>query len=116
MNETIEENEVDPIRKCNTCKQYKPRNQFYRYRYCKRCHIISFISNHLLEARVANHLNLSIDELNNILNNNMNDPTRNELGEHERYDEVMLLMTGRNLPYSTVITNNIINNYLDESI
>jgi hypothetical protein len=116
MNETNQENVEDPIRKCNTCKQYKPRNQFYRYRYCKRCHIISFIRNHLLEARVANHLNLSINELNNILTNNMNDPTRNEIGEHERYDEVMLLMTGHNLPSSTVITDDIISSYLDESI
>jgi hypothetical protein len=46
----------------------------------------------------------------------MNDPTRNEIGEHERYDEVMLLMTGHNLPSSTVITDDIISSYLDESI
>jgi hypothetical protein len=111
-----EANEVDPVRKCNSCKQYKQRNEFYRYRNCKKCHITSFIRNHLLEARVANHLNLSIDELNNILNNNMNDPTRNDLGEHERYEEVMLLMTGHNMQPSTVITDDIISSYLDESI
>jgi hypothetical protein len=111
-----EENDGDPMRKCYTCKVYKSKSLFYKYRFCKRCHITSYITSHLLNARVANHLNLSIDELNNILNNIDNDPTRNGLGEHERYDEVMLLMTGHNLPPSTVITNEIISEYLGDDI
>ena len=114
MNEDSDTNEGDPMRKCYTCEVFKPRSLFYKYRYCKKCHITSHINSHLLNARVANHLNLSIDELNNILINTDNDPSRNGLGEHERYDEVMLLMTGHNLPPSTVITSDIIRSYLDE--
>ena len=41
----------------------------------------------------------------NILKENVNDSSRNYIGEHERYDEVML---------SSVITDNIINQFLDE--
>jgi|APGre2960657373_1045057.scaffolds.fasta_scaffold07913_2 hypothetical protein len=107
-------NEEDPIRKCDKCKESKSRSLFYKYQYCKRCHIKDYISYHLLIARVANRLNLSIDEINNILDNNIDNPTRNGIGEHERYNEVMLFMTGHNMPYSTVITDNIINNFLDE--
>ena len=82
-------NEEDLIRKCDKCKVSKPKSMFYRYKYCKKCHI----SYHILNGRIANRLNLSMDELNNIFKNDMNDPTRNEIGEHERYNEVMLLMT-----------------------
>lgn len=107
-------NQEDPIRKCNKCKNYKSKKMFYRYQYCKRCHIKDFINNNLLSARIANRLDISIDELNNILKENVNDSSRNYIGEHERYDEVMLLMTGWNMPLSTVITDNIINQFLDE--
>jgi hypothetical protein len=107
-------NVEDPIRKCDKCKESKPRSLFYKNQCCKRCHIKSYISCHILTARVANRLNLSIDEINNILDINSEDPTRNGIGEHERYDEVMLFMTGHNMPSSTVITDNIINNFLDE--
>jgi hypothetical protein len=107
-------NGEDPVRKCDECKILKPKSLFHKYKYCKRCHIKSYIRNHLLLARIANRLNLSIKELNNILKNVDNDPTRNALGEHERYDEVMLLMTGHNMPTSTVITDDIINEFLDE--
>ena len=44
----------------------------------------------------------------------MNDSTRNGIGEHDRYDEVMLLMTGWNMPPSISITENVINNFLNE--
>jgi hypothetical protein len=108
------DNKEDPIRKCDKCKISKPKSLFYRYKYCKRCHIINYINMHLLNARVANHLNLSIDELNNILKIDMNDSTRNGIGEHDRYDEVMLLMTGWNMPPSISITENVINNFLNE--
>ena len=105
-------NEEDPIRKCDKCKNLKPKSMFYKY--CKRCHIKAYIVSHLLNARIANRLNLSIDELRNILKCDMNDPSRNGIGEHERYDEVMGLMIGNDMPSSTVITDNIINNFLDE--
>lgn len=107
-------NVEDPIRKCDKCNESKPRSLFYKHQYCKRCHIKDYISRHILTARVANRLNLSIDEINNILENDSDDPARNGIGEHERYNEVMLFMTGHNMPSSTVITDNIINNFLDE--
>jgi hypothetical protein len=99
------------LRKCNKCKITKPKELFYKYRYCNRCHIKDYIQNHLLDARVANHFNLSLDELNNIMTSNMNDPTRNEIGEHERYDEIMVYYCGTQ---SSVITDDVINNFLDE--
>jgi hypothetical protein len=46
----------------------------------------------------------------------MNDSTRNLIGEHERYDEVIMYFTGYNMSDSTIITNNIIDNFLDENI
>jgi hypothetical protein len=45
------------------------------------------------------------------MTSNMNDPTRNEIGEHERYDEIMVYYCGTQ---SSVITDNVINNFLDE--
>lgn len=103
-------NEEDPIRKCDKCKILKPKSMFYRYKYCKRCHIKDYIRYHLLNARTANCLNLSIDELNNILKIDINDQTRNDIGEHERYDEVIgFLLQWDN--QSIVITDDIINNF-----
>ena len=97
----------EPLRKCDKCKITKPKNLFYRYKYCNRCHIKSYIRIHLQNARIANHLNISIDELNNII-----DPKRNGIVEHERYDEVMLLIYNT----SSIITDDIINNFLDEPL
>lgn len=94
------------IKKCDKCKILKPKNDFYRYKYCKKCHIKDYIKEHLINAKVANHLNLSIDELNNILKTDIYDNKRNIIGEHDRYDEVMLLMI------STIITDDTINNIL----
>lgn len=105
----MEENE--PLRKCDICKIIKYKSLFYRYKFCKKCHIKSYIKNHLLEARVANHFNLSIDELKNIMTINTNVPTRNGIGEHDRYDEIMLYYVASN---SNIITDDIINNFLDE--
>jgi len=102
----------EPQRKCDKCKITKPKRLFYKYKFCNRCHIISFIHIHLQNARIANHLNISIDELNNILKIDFNDTKKNEIGEHERYDEVMLLMYN----YSSIITDDIINHFLDEPL
>lgn len=96
----------DPQRKCDKCKIIKPRSLFYRYKYCKKCHIIDYLKIHLRNAITANELNLSIDELNNIMKNDINDSTRNPIGEHERYDEIMShYLNNRN----ETIINNIIN-------
>ena len=102
---------MNQLRKCDTCKIIKPKILFHIYKYCKSCHIKDYIKNHLLNARVANHFNLSIDELNNIMSINVNDPVRNEIGEHERYDEIMNYYIGTQ---STVITDTVINNFLEE--
>ena len=67
-------NVEDPIRKCDKCNESKPRSLFYKHQYCKRCHIKDHISHHILKARVANRLNLSIDEINNILENDSERP------------------------------------------
>ena len=98
------------LRKCDKCKITKPKDLFYRYKYCKKCHIRDYIKNNLLEAYTANHFNLSIDELKNIMNTeiNINDPTRNEIGEHHRYDEIMLYYVN-NQRIINDITDNIIN-------
>jgi len=93
--------------KCDKCKITKPKKLFYRYKYCNRCHIKSYIRIHLQNARIANHLNISIDELNNIL-----DTKRNGIEEHERYDAVMLLMCNS----SSIINDDIINNLLNEPL
>lgn len=79
-----------------------------------KCDIKTYIKTHLFNARVANALNISIDELNNILKLNINDSTRNSIGEHYRYDEVMLLMLDLNFPSSNIITDEIIDKFLDE--
>ena len=102
----------DPLRKCNKCKIKKPKSLFYKYQYCKKCHIKNYINYHLSNARVANHLNLSIDELNII----MDPTTRNSINEHERFDEIIMYFTGHNMRDSTIITNNIIENFLNENV
>lgn len=51
-----------------------------------------------------------MNELKNIMTINMNNSTRNEIGEHHRYDEVI----GYILLNSNIITKDIINNFLDE--
>jgi hypothetical protein len=108
-------NTNDPLRKCDRCKITKAKSLFYKYKYCKRCHIKNYINNHLCNARIANHLNLSIDELNNIMKIDTNDPTKNDIGEHERYDELILYFTRQSIT-GTIITNDVIDNFLDENI
>jgi hypothetical protein len=100
-----EDNEL--LRKCDKCKITKPKKLFYRYKYCNRCHIKAYIHIHLKNARIANYLNISIDELNNIL-----DTKKNGIEEHERYDEVMLLIYNS----SSIINDDIINHFLDEPL
>ena len=108
----------EPLKKCDTCKITKPKSLFYKYKYCKRCHIKNYIKQHIQNARIANHLNLSMDEINNIMENrdDINVSTRNLAGEHERYDEVIMYLTGHNMRDSTIITDDVINNFLDEIV
>ncbi len=45
------------------------------------------------------------------------DPTTSDsINEHERFDEIIMYFTGHNMRDSTIITNNIIENFLDENV
>jgi hypothetical protein len=75
--------------KCERCKNIKPKELInIIFLCCNKCIIIETLKNYLLHARIANYFNLSIEELNNIMIRDMEDPTRDELGKHERYDEI----------------------------
>ena len=93
----------DPTRKysCNCCKMVKEKKLFHRYKYCNKCHIKDNIKNYLLTARIANHFNLSIEELKEIMNNI----------DHERYDEIILYYISN--MSNSMISDDIINNFLD---
>jgi len=93
----------DPTRKysCNCCKMVKEKKLFHRYKYCNKCHIKDNIKNYLLTARIANHFNLSIEELKEIMNNI----------DHERYDEIVLYYISN--MSNSMISDDIINNFLD---
>ena len=101
-------NTEDPLRKCDKCKIRKPKSLFYKYKYCKRCHLKNYIKQHILRARIANNIMENREDIN--------DSTRNLLGEHERYDEVIMYFTGHNMRDSTIITNDVIDNFLDENV
>jgi len=104
----------EPIRQCSKCKIIKPIKLFYIYKFCKKCHIKNYIEIHLLNARIANHFNLSIDEFDNIMKININDPIRNRLGENKRYHELMNYI--RSAKSSTIITEYMINDFLEEPV
>lgn len=83
----------EQLRKCDTCKIIKSKSLFYRYKYCKKCHYKDIIKKYLSEIRTAYQLN--------IMTININVPTRNAIGEHDRYDEIM----GYYMSGSSIITN-----------
>jgi hypothetical protein len=108
--------------KCEKCKVIKPKELInIKYICCNRCIIKEHLKNYLLHARIANYFKLSIDELNNILSRDMKDPTRDELGKHERYDEISEYYRGAQSYITTddsnyVITDEVIDNFLDEKV
>lgn len=67
---------------------------------------------YLLNAKLANHFNKSIQEIDNILTIDMNDPSRNGIGEHIYYHDVMIEF----VKYSNSQFNNreVITRFLDE--
>jgi len=91
----------EPSRKCDGCKILKEKRLFHRYKYCNKCHIKDNIKNYLLTARIANHFNLSIEKLNEIMNNI----------DHEMYDEITLYYI-TNMS-NKMISDEIMNNFLD---
>lgn len=111
MDADIENNTDDPLRKCDECKITKPKSLFHRYKYYRRCYIKSYIKGHINLARIAKYFNLSMDKLEEILTIKKG-PGRNCLGEHIRYDEIMLKLQGG--IQSTIITEEVIDNFLDE--
>ena len=100
-----------PDRKCSTCKIIKDRRLFYKYSLCNKCKITNEVSLYLLNAKLANHFNTSIEEINYILEIDFNDPNK-EGGEHSKYDDVMLKLCS----YTNSSFNNteLITRYLDE--
>jgi hypothetical protein len=95
-------------------EEEEPQKKCDKYKYYNRCHIKNYIENHLLNAYIANKLNLKIDELNYIMEINANDPNKNASGEHPKYDEITTYF--RNGLNSSIITNKVIDNFLDEII
>jgi|LakMenEpi03Aug12_release.lakeMendotaPanAssembly.Ray.scaffolds.fasta_scaffold916994_2 hypothetical protein len=94
----------ESLRICDTCNITKSKRLFSKYKYCKRCDIKNYMKAFLVDIRIANHLNLSIDELNNIMKNI--DPMS------DIYDEIMLYYQEYQ---SKIITDEVINNFLDEN-
>ena len=105
------------MRKCAICKQIKDVSLFYTFYTCRKCKTIEDIEEFILLAKISNHLNISIEEVKNILTININDSGRNEFGEHNRFDELMLLITGFDENFSSssiIIYKERISNFLDE--
>tara|TARA_B110000444_G_C18321167_1_gene358455 strand:+ start:119 stop:427 length:309 start_codon:yes stop_codon:yes gene_type:complete len=99
-------------KRCTTCNIIKNKNLFHKYSLCKKCAIINDVGQYLLFAKLANHFNKSIEEIDNILTIDDNDPSRNAIGEHIYYDDVMLEL----VKYSNSQFNNraTITRFLDE--
>lgn len=114
--------ETEELIKCERCKNIKPKELInIRSLSCNRCITKEYLKNYLLHARIANYFKLSIDELNNIMTRDMKDPTRDELGKHERYDEISEYYIGAQSYITTddinsVITDEVIDNFLDEKV
>ena len=101
-----------PERRCKECKVYKDTSLFYKNYLCNRCKIIADIGNYLSMAKLAYHFNTNIKEIDNILEIDMNDPSRNLIGEHRRYDDVMGAFVSMN--NSQFNNREAISNYLKE--
>lgn len=101
-----------PQRRCKECKIYKDTSLFYKHYLCNRCKIIADIGNYLSMAKLAYHFNTNILEIENMLEIDMNDPSRNLIGEHRRHDEVMGAMVS--ICHSQFNNTEAISNYLKE--
>jgi hypothetical protein len=101
-----------PERRCKECKVYKDTSLFFKNYLCNRCKIIADIGMYLTIAKLAYHFNTNIKEIDNILEIDMNDPSRNLIGEHRRYDDVMGAMVS--ICNSQFNNTETISNYLKE--
>jgi len=103
-----------PERRCKECKVYKDTSLFFKNYLCNRCKIIAEVKNYLDNAKLANHFNTSIKEIDNILENDIDDPNK-EGGEHKKYDDVMLVyQTASFFSNSQFNNREAISNYLKE--
>ena len=96
-------------RRCKECKVYKDKSLFYKNYLCNRCKIIADIEDYLIRSKLAYHFNTNIKEIDYILEIDMGDPRKNLIGEHDKYDDVMLVM-----PNITNSLKEAISIYLDE--
>lgn len=101
-------------KRCTTCKVVKNKSLFHKYSLCKKCAIIGDVKIYLDNAKLANHFNTSIKEIEYILDNDIDDPNK-EAGEHIKYDDVMLVyQTAGFFGNSQFNNTETISRYLDE--
>ena len=101
-------------RRCNVCKIVKDTSLFHKYNLCNRCKIIAEVKIYLDNAKLANHFNTSIKEIEYILDNDIDDPNK-EGGEHSKYDDVMLVYQSAGFFGNSQFNNTeTISRYLDE--
>lgn len=104
-----------PERRCNVCKIVKDTNLFHKYNLCNRCKIIGDVRIYLDNAKLANHFNTSIKEIEYILELDDKDPNKNPIGEHSKYDDVMLVYQQAGFYGNSQFNNTeTISRYLDE--
>ena len=102
-------------KKCTTCKVVKNKNLFHKDYLCNKCKIIGDVRIYLDNAKLANHFNTSIEEIEYILELDMNDPNKNPIGEHSKYDDVMLVYQQAGFYGNSQFNNTeTISRYLDE--
>tara|TARA_B000000477_G_C6093414_1_gene228736 strand:+ start:605 stop:919 length:315 start_codon:yes stop_codon:yes gene_type:complete len=103
-----------PERRCNVCKIVKYTSLFHKYNLCNRYKIIAEVKIYLDNAKLANHFNTSIKEIEYILDDDIDDPNK-EGGEHGKYDDVMLVYQSAGFFGNSQFNNTeTISRYLDE--
>ena len=102
------------LRRCDHCKLTKSRDQFFRYKCCKKCHIKHYINLQLLYVRIANHFNVSISELKNMLQNDFQISYSYSMDDRQKYEQLVNLFKDLSMRQSTVITETTIEHFLNE--
>lgn len=101
--------------RCKECKVYKEVSLFFKKNLCNRCKIIADVKIYLDNAKLANHFNTSIEEIEYILELDDTDPNKNPIGEHSKYDDVMLVYQSASFFGNSQFNNTeTISRYFDE--